>query len=235
MRKYIDFYKKGLFLVNANIPIYFASLFFVLGMQINSIAKSLGITQNPFINILSIIFIILSLGSVFLDIKTLYDVSEKNKLTFILIEKNYKNTFIRSARIMLLLMFFIGCVGIIMMNPKNSFLRKAFYSLPGLSAILVITVPFSIYFSIFFAVKNKSFADSFLQAFYFYKKNVSFICIAICYSFVSWILINVSPLNIVSRPPFSYIYLVINNYTDLILKAALLLYFKEKYNEGKIG
>ncbi|MFH0773468.1 MAG: hypothetical protein V1922_04110 [bacterium] len=231
INKYVEYYKKGFFLVSGNLIIYFTSLLFSVGPQIDKITKSVGISQNPFISFISLIIGLLSLGSTFIAIKTLYDASEKKKITWALIGQNYQSTFFKSVKIVLLIIFFAAIWFGIINIPQHPLLPSNLLFLFGLISPLFI--PLLTYFGIYYSIKNVSFFDSFLGSALFYRKNVPFISFSIVYGLVNWVILNVRPMNVVGKPPFYYIYEIATIYVSLVISAASLLYFKENDKEKK--
>lgn len=218
-------------MVNRNIIIYFVSLFFFFGPQIDKIMKGIGIIQNPFISIVSSIIGFVSYGALFLTIRTLGDAFENKKVTLTSIEKNYKDTLFKSIKVLLLLVFFVLIWFGIITNPKHALLPEVSSSLLGLP--LIVLSPVFTYFSIFFAVENKSFFDSFSGAIRFYRRNILFTSLSMLFNLINWIILYTTPLNLTNNQPLFYIYEIIATYMVLIISAASLLYFKENNKEIK--
>lgn len=228
LKKYLNFYKKGFLLVSKNPLIYGTVLFFSIGPQIDKITKSIGLTLGPVTNMTSLIIGLLALGALFVSIKTLNDASEKKEITQELVLENYKITFFRSLKLMLLAtsitMLIFGFFAYKKyMNP--------FLSTTLSSYIWLISIPFSpiiIFFNIYYVVKNKSFLDSLTGAISFYIKNIPFISISICYGLVNWVITSLHAVGGFNQGPTYYFYGMIISYITLVINAASLLYLKEK-------
>lgn len=228
LKKYLSFYKRGLLLVNNNPLIYGTVLFFSIGPQIDKITKSIGLNLGPVINIVSFIIGLLTLGSLFVSIKTLDDASEKKEITQELVLKNYKKTFVKSIKLMLLTAFFamlwFGFFPVNkIMNPLSSTIFSSYLRLFSIFLLPIVT-----YFGIYYAVKDKSFIDSFINSLNFSFKNILFNSFSLFYGLVNLMLTRVQEVNGLNKGTTYYFYGMIASYITLVISSASLLYLKDK-------
>lgn len=228
LKKYFSFYKKGFLLVSKNPLIYGTVLFFSIGPQIDKITKSIGLTLGPVINIASFSIGLLALGSLFVSIKTLDDASEKKEITQELVLKNYKKTFVKSIRLMSLTTFFVMLwFGFFSINEIMSPLSSMIFS-SYLRLFSIFLLPIATYFGIYYAVKNKSFIDSFVNSINFSFKNILFSSLSLFYGLVNWMVTRIQEVNGLNKGITYYFYGMIISYITLVISAASLLYLKDK-------
>lgn len=204
------------------------ALFFSIGPQADKITKSIGLSLGPTVNIVSLIIGLLSLGSLFVSIKTLDDASEKKEITQELVLENYKKTFVKSIKLMLLTTFFamlwFGSFPINkILNPLASTIFSSYLRL-----FLIFLPPIVTYFSIYYAVKNKSFIDSFVSSINFSFKNILFSSLSLLYGLVNWMVTRIQEVSGLNKGLPYYFYGMIISYITLVISAASLLYLKDK-------
>ncbi|OIP84454.1 hypothetical protein AUK04_02390 [Candidatus Roizmanbacteria bacterium CG2_30_33_16] len=232
INKYFSYYKRGVQLLNKNIVIYFVGLLIFILPQLDTIIGSFGIHIGLFITIVKYIFSILIFGSIFLSITTLNDAFNKQTITALSIWNNYKKTFVKSIKIMLLLTFFAMVWFGLINSPQRPLLPKAFAFLPSLISVLLF--PITTYFGIYLAIENNSFVDSIKNSVVFYLNNFSFTLLSIIYGLINRLILSSELFVLKTDSIFYYVYEVVIIYFSLIISAAFLIYFKE-INQQKSG
>jgi hypothetical protein len=232
LKSFFTYYIKAFKLIKHNWIIFLFNLVIILGSKLNVIYTNTVNQTNTIgtgLFFVALPFNLVLIGFTFVPFLAFQEAVDKHKITISFLISGIKKLFLRTLPVIILLIILTVVWQAVIYFPQQPWM---IFQLNIIVSLLVLFVsPLFSYFGIFFAVKNESISNSIKKSIIFSIQNMPFTFLVIFYTLIIWYL-NFSRLVI---PPslniFSLIYQVLTLYFDLLINAALFLYFTKNYRD----